>query len=68
MQNLYDPFHVVRKIKQGCYYSLKALENQHAPCIKRLPVSIRIILESLLRNCDAKKNHMRRCFKISQLE
>lgn len=37
------------------YYSLPALEKAIGKPIKRLPVSIRIILESLLRNCDEKK-------------
>ncbi|MCB1097702.1 MAG: aconitate hydratase, partial [Verrucomicrobiae bacterium] len=37
------------------YYSLPALEEQGLGKISRLPVSIRIVLESLLRNCDGKK-------------
>ncbi|MGE5196830.1 MAG: aconitate hydratase [Anaerolineae bacterium] len=35
-----------------CYYSLKALEEQGIGRISRLPISIRIMLESLLRHCD----------------
>lgn len=52
---LLDPFKTIRSIKQGKYYSLPALAAQGLPSIKRLPVSIRIILESLLRNCDGKR-------------
>ena len=38
----------------GRLYSLPAL-SQHFPNIKRLPVSLRIVLESVLRNCDGKR-------------
>jgi len=41
--------------KQGSYYSLPALEEAGIGKISRLPVSIRIVLESVLRNCDGKK-------------
>src|SRR6476469_963234 len=40
---------------QGTYYSLPALEAAGLGKISRLPVSIRIVLESVLRNCDGKK-------------
>ncbi len=40
--------------KTGQYYSLPALA-QTFPNVKRLPVSIRIVLESVLRNVDGKK-------------
>ena len=40
--------------KKGKFYSLPALAKRF-PEIKRLPVSIRIVLESVLRNCDGKK-------------
>ena len=40
--------------KQGRFYSLPALAAQF-PNVSRLPVSIRIVLESVLRNCDGKK-------------
>src|SRR5260221_1004330 len=36
-------------------YSLPALESAGLGAISRLPVSIRIVLESILRNCDGKK-------------
>jgi aconitate hydratase len=38
----------------GKFYSLPALAKQF-PSIKRLPVSLRIVLESVLRNCDGKR-------------
>lgn len=34
---------------------MPALEDQGVGKISRLPVSIRIVLESVLRNCDGKK-------------
>ena len=40
--------------KTGLYYSLPALARKF-PNVKRLPVSIRIVLESVLRNVDGKK-------------
>src|SRR6058998_3394382 len=40
--------------KQGQFYSLPALAKQF-PNVARLPVSMRIVLESVLRNCDGKK-------------
>src|SRR5215470_18551689 len=41
--------------KTGGYHSLPALEKAGLGRISRLPVSIRIVLESVLRNCDGKK-------------
>lgn len=43
------------KGKALSYYSLPALEAAGIGPISRLPVSIRIVLESVLRNCDGKK-------------
>ena len=40
--------------KEGELYSLPALAKIY-PNVKRLPVSIRIVLESVLRNCDGQK-------------
>ncbi|MDH6184226.1 aconitate hydratase [Polaromonas sp. CG_23.6] len=40
--------------KAGKFHSLPALA-EHYPSVKRLPVSVRIVLESVLRNCDGKK-------------
>src|SRR5471030_2244482 len=41
--------------KSGKFYSLPALEKAGVGSISKLPVSIRIVLESVLRNCDGKK-------------
>ena len=41
--------------KTGKFYSLPALEKALGARISRLPVSVRIVLESVLRNCDGKK-------------
>ena len=53
------PFHCQKKLTSGShsytYYSLPALEEQKIGSISRLPVSIRVMLESLLRNCDGKR-------------
>ena len=38
--------------KTGHYYSLPALEAAGVGPISKLPVSIRVVLESVLRNCD----------------
>jgi aconitate hydratase len=43
------------KGKQARYYSLPALEEAGIGPVSRLPVSLRIVLESVLRNCDEKK-------------
>jgi aconitate hydratase len=43
------------KGKQARYYSLPALEEAGIGRVSRLPVSLRIVLESVLRNCDEKK-------------
>ncbi len=55
-----DPFNALRTFdlgsgRTGRYYSLPALEEAGLAPISRLPVSIRIVLESVLRNCDGKK-------------
>jgi aconitate hydratase len=41
--------------KRGKFYSLPALESAGVAGISRLPVSIRLVLESILRNCDGKR-------------
>src|SRR4051812_34413945 len=41
--------------REGQFHSLTALEQQGVGPISRLPISIRIVLESVLRNCDGKK-------------
>ncbi len=40
---------------KGRLYSLPALEEAGIAPVSRLPVSIRLVLESVLRNCDGKK-------------
>ena len=40
--------------KSGKFYSLPVLAKQY-PNITRLPISLRIVLESVLRNCDGKR-------------
>src|ERR1041385_3986762 len=41
--------------QQGSFYSLPQLEKSGIGPISKLPVSIRIVLESVLRNCDGKR-------------
>jgi aconitate hydratase len=41
--------------KTGHFHSLPALQKVLGMPIDRLPISIRIVLESVLRNCDGKK-------------
>src|SRR6516164_4430989 len=55
-----DPASTIRSFdagagKKGNLYSLPALEQAGVGKVSRLPVSIRIVLESVLRNCDGKK-------------
>lgn len=55
MSNTHPFSQTIRSIKQGSYFSLPALADLGFSKIHRLPISIRIILESLVRNCDEKK-------------
>src|SRR5690349_19067326 len=41
--------------REGRFHSLPVLEDKGIGKISRLPVSIRVVLESVLRNCDGKK-------------
>jgi aconitate hydratase len=41
--------------KKGSFHSLPELEKSGVGPVSKLPVSIRIVLESVLRNCDGKK-------------
>src|SRR5881398_20269 len=55
-----DEFRTLKKFdagkgREGFLHSLPALEEQGVGKISRLPVSIRIVLESVLRNCDGQK-------------
>ena len=60
MSNLHNLFDSLVKFdagggKQGRLYSLPALERAGVGPISKLPVSIRLVLEAVLRNCDGKK-------------
>ncbi|MEX0332320.1 MAG: aconitate hydratase AcnA [Puniceicoccaceae bacterium] len=50
-----DPFSVRKPFRDGELYSLPALEERGLGAIARLPVSIRVVLESILRNCDGQR-------------
>jgi aconitate hydratase len=41
--------------RQGAFHSLPQLEKAGVGPVSRLPVSIRLVLESVLRNCDGKR-------------
>ena len=52
-----DPLHTLRDFPissghSGRLYSLPALEEAGLGAISRLPVSLRVVLESIVRNCD----------------
>lgn len=51
----HNPHHTLRPFeadaRQGRFYSLPELAKTY-PNVNRLPVSMRIVLESVLRNCD----------------
>ncbi len=57
MSELNNPFNALRELtsggKTGKYYSLQALSEAGLGDISKLPVSIRIVLESVLRNCGS---------------
>ena len=57
--SLPNPFNTLATFGAGgtthSFYSLPALERAGVGRISRLPVSIRLVLESLLRNCDGKR-------------
>jgi len=57
MRNLFNTFQsfTLANGKQGTLYSLPALQAAGVGRVSRLPVSIRIVLESVLRNCDGMK-------------
>jgi len=59
MSLLPNPFSTLQQLSGApdafAYYSLPALEAAGFPGVRRLPVSLRIVLESLLRNCDGKR-------------
>ena len=60
MNVMHNLFNTLQKFdrgngRQGLFYSLPALEKAGIGPISKLPVSIRLVLESVLRNCDGKK-------------
>src|SRR3954465_14482709 len=60
MNELNNLFNTLQKFdlgngRQGSFYSLPALEKAGVGPISKLPVSIRLVLEAVLRNCDGKK-------------
>src|SRR6476661_1577396 len=44
-----------QSFSHGSFYSLPEVEKQGLGKVSRLPVSLRIVLESLLRNLDGKR-------------
>lgn len=58
MEHLVNPFNTLSTLSiagvKHTFYSLQALEKQGIGKVSRLPVSLRIMLESLLRHCDGK--------------
>ncbi|HJT62738.1 MAG TPA: aconitate hydratase AcnA [Burkholderiales bacterium] len=50
-----DSFKTLQSFKHGKLHSLPALGKTLGVKVEKLPVSIRIVLESVLRNCDGKK-------------
>jgi aconitate hydratase len=62
MPRVLDPFGVLRSFdagpeRAGRFFSLRELEHAGLGPISRLPVCLRIILESVLRNCDGQRIH-----------
>ena len=56
----HDLFNTLKELRPasgsaGMFHSLPALQQAGIGKVSRLPVSIRIVLESVLRNCDGKK-------------
>jgi len=53
MSELKDVLKTLRQLNDGSwYYSLPALESNGVGPVSKLPVSVRVVLESVLRNCD----------------
>ncbi|MCE2984096.1 MAG: aconitate hydratase [Parachlamydia sp.] len=67
MQPPINPFNTLQELQPAVYYySLPRLEEQRIASIRKLPVSLRIMLESMLRNCDGLRiteNDIRRLAK-----
>ncbi len=57
-QGLVNPFNTLKSLNDegdNFYHSLPSLEETLGLKISKLPISIRIMLESVLRNCDGKR-------------
>lgn len=52
MTSLPNTLKTLKTLQKFHYYSIPSLEEQKIAAVSRLPISIRIMLESLLRNCD----------------
>ncbi|HVT44892.1 MAG TPA: aconitate hydratase [Thermoanaerobaculia bacterium] len=57
---MHNTFNTLEKLetrsgRSGMFYSLPRLEKEGIATISRLPVSIRVVLESVLRNVDGRK-------------
>jgi aconitate hydratase len=60
MMSTPDPFQIVRGLdlgqgNRGRFFSLPALEEAGVGQIARLPVSLRIVLEAVVRHCDGRR-------------
>src|SRR5271168_430406 len=71
MSQLHNLFDTLQKFdlgngRQGLFYSLPALEKAGVGVISKLPVSIRLVLEAVLRNCDGKKVIERNIKELAQ--
>lgn len=55
MTQLPNTLKTLKSLNGSYYYSLPALEETTRIKVSRLPISLRIVLESVLRNCDGKK-------------
>ena len=56
MTKQFDPFSVIQQLDDCSYYSISALQKSlKNNTIDRLPISLKIVLESVLRNCDGKR-------------
>src|SRR5580698_5891890 len=60
MSQLHNLFNTLQKFdlgdgRQGSIYSLPALEKAAVGPVSKLPISIRLVLEAVLRNCDGLK-------------
>ena len=55
MSSLRNTLGTLKILDGSYYYSLPELEKQSGIKLSRLPISLRIVLESLLRNCDEEK-------------